>query len=425
MATFKAIVQDKRKDGTYQVKIRITHNREVRRLATNIFVESGGVTRGLKIKDQQVIDQAEDLIRKCRKICNDVGFGISAMSVDDLVNRIKLKLQDGEGWRLDFIDYTRKIASTMNPGTGGLYLTAIRALVRFIDRETLDISEINTNFLNKFEAFLMSEPSQRGKKHNQGKGGRAVSLYMERLRAVYNRAKEEFNDEDAGVIRIPWSPFKKYKVKSEPRTQKRAISVETMQAIIDLPISEQDNNTGNFKREELARDCFLLSFGLIGMNSADLFDCLPAKGKELIYYRRKTASRRIDKAEMHVLIPDVLDNLIEKYRDKSGQRQFCFYRHYANHQNFNRALNKGLALIAERVGMDSLTFYAARHTWATIARSAAVGIEKATVHEALNHVDRDMRVTDIYIDRDWSVIWRANERVLNLFEWDAIVKNDC
>ena len=76
-----------------------------------------------------------------------------------------------------------------------------------------------------------------------------------------------------------------------------------------------------------------------------------------------------------------------------------------------------MALIAERVGMDSLTFYAARHTWATIARSAAVGIEKATVHEALNHVDRDMRVTDIYIDRDWSVIWKANEKVLKKFTW--------
>ncbi len=119
MATFKAVVQDKRKDGTYQIKIRITHNRVVRRLATNIFVHSSGVTRGLKIKDQDVIDQADELIRNCRKICNNLGIALDSMSTDDLVSHIKLKLQDGGGWRLDFIDYTTKIASTMSPGTGG------------------------------------------------------------------------------------------------------------------------------------------------------------------------------------------------------------------------------------------------------------------------------------------------------------------
>jgi len=31
-----------------------------------------------------------------------------------------------------------------------------------------------------------------------------------------------------------------------------------------------------------------------------------------------------------------------------------------------------------------------------------------------------MRVTDIYIDRDWSVIWSANEKVLGLFDWRAM-----
>jgi hypothetical protein len=68
-----------------------------------------------------------------------------------------------------------------------------------------------------------------------------------------------------------------------------------------------------------------------------------------------------------------------------------------------------------------LGFYAARHSWATIACSSVVGIDKATVHEALNHVDNEMKVTDIYIDRDWSVIWNANKKVLELFDWKMIL----
>ena len=156
MATFKAVVQDKRKDGTYQVKIRITHNRVVRRLATNIFVHSSGVTRGLKIKDQDVIDQADELIRNCRKICNNLGIALDSMSTDDLVSHIKLKLQDGGGWRLDFIDYTTKLASTMSPGTGGLYnycYPGIEAvyrpgIARYI-RNKFSIFEVVRGFLGK------------------------------------------------------------------------------------------------------------------------------------------------------------------------------------------------------------------------------------------------------------------------------------
>ena len=71
-----------------------------------------------------------------------------------------------------------------------------------------------------------------------------------------------------------------------------------------------------------------------------------------------------------------------------------------------------------------ITFYAARHSWATIARSAALKIDKYTVHEALNHVDADMKITDRYIDRDWSVIWQANAKVLGLLDWSELKKRE-
>ena len=73
---------------------------------------------------------------------------------------------------------------------------------------------------------------------------------------------------------------------------------------------------------------------------------------------------------------------------------------------------------------EHITFYAARHSWATIARSAALKIDKYTVHEALNHVDADMKITDRYIDRDWSVIWQANAKVLGLLDWSELKKRE-
>lgn len=63
------------------------------------------------------------------------------------------------------------------------------------------------------------------------------------------------------------------------------------------------------------------------------------------------------------------------------------------------------------MGIDDLEYYAARHSWETIALNK-VGIDKYTVHAALNHVDESMRVTDIYIERDFVNENKANDKVV-------------
>lgn len=61
-----------------------------------------------------------------------------------------------------------------------------------------------------------------------------------------------------------------------------------------------------------------------------------------------------------------------------------------------------------------VTFYAARHTWASLARKA--GVEKATIDECLCHKG-DFTLTDIYAERSWDLMTEANRKVLQLFSW--------
>jgi len=60
-----------------------------------------------------------------------------------------------------------------------------------------------------------------------------------------------------------------------------------------------------------------------------------------------------------------------------------------------------------------LSTYYARHSWATIARNKCK-ISKTDIHECLNHVsENSMKVTDIYVEKDWSIIDEANRKVLD------------
>jgi integrase len=422
MPTFKTEIQNKRADGTYNIRIRVTHNREVRRISTHLYVDEAEITKSKKIKNTQVLELCEDEIRKCRDYCNKAGFEILTMPIDELVDRLKNTLQGGDRFYLDFFDYSAPKIAEMVEGSAKNYRSALSALKRFLKRDKLDISEINKPFINAFKAFIEKEPSQRGsnrkadKQELTPKGTRAVSMYLSCIRSLYNKAKEEYNDEDRGIIPIPWSPFTGINVKQPAQNRKRALSVEQIQAIIDIPYKEEKSGH-QWNRFNLAKDCFILSFALIGMNSADLYHAPMAAKDIIIYNRKKTEDRRDDSAEMRVKMHPCIGFLTEKY--EGIERLFNFHLHYSNHNTFNDALNEGLKQIGEKIGIEKLEFYAARHSWATIARSAAVSIDKFTVHEALNHSDQVMKITDKYIDKDWRVIWKANNRVLDLFDWSA------
>lgn len=170
-------------------------------------------------------------------------------------------------------------------------------------------------------------------------------------------------------------------------------------------------------RTAFSRDVFLLSFYLIGMNFADLYELLAIKDGRLEYERKKTRGRRQDRAFISIRIEPEAQELIEKYKDKSGERVFDFHRRYTTSHIFSSNVNKGLKNVAKLLKVadnqkQPLTTYYARHTWATIARNKC-GISKDDVDLALNHVDQGLKMADTYIAKDWSLIDKANRSVLD------------
>jgi len=439
MPTFKAVVDTsaKRKDGTMNVKIRVTHQRRTLKVATSIYVDSSQVTRSGKFKDERVNDMCESIVRKWRNLTAQLGTA-EELSVADVVRFIR-EAEKRESFALDFIAFGRKVAEGMSKGTARTYTTALNALCRFIGSEKLDIRHITVRFLEEFEKFVANEPvykaDRNGKLHEQirtKEGGRAISSYLGCIRALHNRAKFEYNDEDRGIILIPLSPFNKYKVKQPPRSKNRSVELKVVQSLADL----SDNTSAQIRinslnRANMARDMFLLSFGLAGMNSADIWALKKSalKGDVITYERAKTASRRADRAEMSIRIEPQVMPLVERWLDHTASdRLFVFGRYYADAQAFNTAINQGLKVCLAELrkiegleGLSNLTHYMARHTWATLARSSRLNIDKYTVHEALNHIDNTMRVTDIYISRDWSNIWNANAKVVGLVDWSKML----
>jgi len=225
---------------------------------------------------------------------------------------------------------------------------------------------------------------------------RAASLYMGSIRHLFREMLHGREYRGHGNSPALADPFLSIKSPRQETARKRALSPDMIRRICELPCGGLPTRKGHGNRLLLARDCFLLSFGLIGMNSADLYSCTEYKEGKITYHRAKTKDRRADKALMVVKVPPALEGVFGRYRDRTGARVFDFHGRYSTASSFNRAVNIGLKRIGSILGIDDLEFYAARHSWATIAVNRC-GIDKYTVHSALNHVDVSMRVTDIYM----------------------------
>ena len=391
MATFKTMIKkgNKRADGTWNVVIRFTHDTKVRFIPTSMYVSKKDITASYKIKNTNIIDRSNDLIKAYRERINKLNLELNDIDIDTIVSYIRQK-RDKRG--VSFTDFAHQwIVKSEIKGIKN-YKTAVNALCSFMGRDNILCEEITIKTMKAFENALKDRP-------------RAQSLYPNSIKTIFNAAREYYNDEDNDIIHIRHS-LDKYKPVEQNIAEKRALDVETIRRIFALPYK---NSTVD-NRHDLALDCFRLSFCLMGMNSADLYNATEYNGATITYDRMKTKDRRRDNARIQVDVTDHIRPLVEKHKGK--ERVFNFYERFTTMESFNRAINIGLKDIGKEIGIERLQFYAARHSMATIAVNE-VGISKYIVNDMLNHTDQSLRVTELYIKKDFSHINEANVKLLD------------
>ena len=398
MATFAYVIPYKKSDGTANVRIRVTHNRKKKEFATNIILQKDDFTKNGKIKNYAVLDTLEDLLSSYRKKCQTLGLRINRMEVGEVADFVLR--EDTDNFKLDFFQYGVRFASDKKVNTKDGVETALNSFKAFIGTDKLDINEMSLNTLQSYVDHCEKKLANN-----------TVLGYVRKLKTVYLSAVNEFNDEDTGYTPIKKNPFRKLRLPKKEETKKRSVSVETIRKIASL---DDVPNYGKYMYSvyNVAKDLFTLSFLLVGMNAVDLYNCPPADEDGYITYNRtKTKDRRTDRAEIRIKVPQSAESIIEKYKDKDGTHLLCFHRHYTNARFLNTILSNGMIKVSRDIG-EKVTFYSARHSWATIAVND-VGIDKYVVHLALNHTDAATAITDTYIRKDFSVIDKANERVLD------------
>lgn len=395
MATFKPTIREDqvKSDGTVNIRIRVNHNGKVRYLATDYFISKEDFDKKSgKINTKNYFQhQADDmnlqiqiLIGKCAEKLRLHKGNISRMDVN-AVMRILRDQRDTSDLHSFLKELEQEKAAKGNVNYSQLFKGTQNMLIKYLGSGPINLESMTPRWLRDLEMQMRIA----GHKSNY------IGIHMRNIRTAVNKAII-----DKAITRDEY-PFAGYKIPREKQTERRNLPVDQFRGIANATI--EDPLTA------WARDMFMLSFYLIGINMKDLFYAKHGdiEGDRLYYVRSKGGR------EHSIKVFEEAKEIIQRHQ---GQEYLLnTLEKYSDYGTASKRINYKLKDIAEdcKIGRQVSTYYA-RHSWATIARNEA-NIPRGVIAEALAHgIGGSDDMTGVYIQQDLTPVDWANRKVIDL-----------
>lgn len=399
---FRVIIRQKEnqktRDGLYNVKIRLSHKGECRDIATNIYVKPDQIENGTIIDHPSATfynTKIRNLLSLYEKKRDSLGGKINDLSAKALMNH--LREVDREGRDPEFFFMASRVINSLQESNQISYARSIEqtvGLLRAFSGPSLLYTEVTPEYLERFEKSLRSAK----------KSANTIAIHLRNIRTIYNKGI------DAGKADLSDYPFRRFKIKQAP-TRDKDMEIEDLRKLRDADLK--------LKSHRRARDLFMLSFYLCGLNFKDL---LYAQKKDVRRDRLEVTRLKTDQPLSIKITPqaqEILDRyagkkfllslLEDKLKTTRPDRRTIVYKDVTDQTNAK------LKKVAEILEIPyRLSTYYARHTWSSIAFNEC-GVSEEIIGLALGHAS-PRRVTAGYIRKKYDLVDRANEAVIKTLD---------
>jgi len=318
-----------------------------------------------------------DIERKIADYQDEVRFKGEPFTIDGLERRLFNKVDLSSCFAL-FEDHIRTLDQESRFSYANTFRNSLSAIKRFAKNRDMPLSEINKVWVRSFDNYLKPSCTVNTR-----------SIYLRSIRTLFNDAISK------GVINRNLYPFGKngYKIGSSIST-KRALSKDQMLSILNTEVPKDLRNSQNY---------FALSYLGGGINFKDMALWRWADNVEnerIVYVRSKTRSK--DKVRSHsIALKGRIAEILAEYTECPGYVLpivFSNKNKTIRHQILNalKRTNKDLKVIAKLAKVPNtkqITFYVARHTFATVLKKSGHSVE--LISELLGH--EDIKTTQIYL----------------------------
>lgn len=277
-------------------------------------------------------------------------------------------------------------------GTAHVYQSTARSFSTFLSLHGVGgvgtgstFDQLTPGLLKAYEGYL----------RDKGCRWNTVATYMKVLKATYNRAVDR--------SAAPFIPRLFKHVRTTPcNERKRALLATDMHRIFRFSEAIEGSTRGASRDRniETSRQLFQLMFLLRGIPFVDVayLKRSDIHGKTLYYRRRKTGR------ELCVTLTPDAQVLIAQLSRHNSTSPYLFpflqspegsEEAYREYQGALRRFNHHLRMLSRQIGggLPTLSSYAARHTWGTLAYHCEV--HPGIISEAMGH--SSIAVTEVYL----------------------------
>lgn len=350
MATLNLVVLKARQTakGDYPIFISVTQNRVVRYIKTeysidDLFQFDNGVVvcrKDAKVMNQRLKFVLDEYQEKLNLIEDHEIYNCSQIK-EILEGKIKLEQI------ITVKEYFEQRIKELRKEGRGSYADMN---VYTLDKVLSILGDIN----------LQSVTPQVIEKFITGMSGLSNATKQMRLTHLKARINEAIK---SGLVKYDIHPFI-YTKMPKPAVKLLDITVEEFNRIRSLETKH--------KALILAKDAFLLSFYLGGINLADLV-AIDFSRSFIEFTRKKTELSKQGNKVVQLTIPEEAKLIIKKYLKRNGKLDFGYKFTYSN---FQRYLNRCLKKLAKEVGITSeFSYYSARKTFSQFAFDLGIKTE--------------------------------------------------
>ena len=357
MATIKLAVlkHTKSKDGSYKIRISIGHRSETHYIVTPYSVNAlSEFDNGIVVR----VPKAHEINIKLRNLLNDYEERLERIdSPEDYTCkelRDLLKSMRTHSSKVTFKQvseqYQKELIEDGRGSYAGMLQNSLRLFFEFTGGDVF-LSEISTITISEFERWLK----------RKGVSQTYISMTLSMTRTIINRAIR------MQLVTYDVHPFTYWKRPADPERE-LDISVEDVRAIRDAQ--------PRLKKQRIARDIFMLSYYLGGINLIDLLE-IDFRGVSVLEYtRHKSRNMKLSDKRISFTLQPEAKKLISKWMNRNtGRLDFGYKFSYKNFLAYVTRSIKSLAKDIDIQDYRKVCYYTARKSFVQHGFDLGISLE--------------------------------------------------
>lgn len=357
MATIKLAVlkHTKSKDGSYKIRISIGHRSETHYIVTPYSVNAlSEFDNGIVVR----VPNAHEINIKLRNLLNDYEERLERIgSPEDYTCkelRDLLKSMRTHSSKVTFKQvseqYQKELIEDGRGSYAGMLQNSLRLFFEFTGGDVF-LSEISTITISEFERWLK----------RKGVSQTYISMTLSMTRTIVNRAIR------IQLVTYSVHPFTYWKRPADPERE-LDISVEDVRAIRDAQ--------PRLKKQRIARDIFMLSYYLGGINLIDLLE-IDFRGVSVLEYtRHKSRNMKLSDKRISFTLQPEAKELISKWMNRNtGRLDFGYKFSYKNFLAYVTRSIKSLAKDIDIQDYRKVCYYTARKSFVQHGFDLGISLE--------------------------------------------------